>query len=294
MNTSFNKNEFCRNLTELRKGKGMTQKELAAELGISDKTYSKWETGDTEPDLTGLCRLAEILAVSPAYLLGGDSVGSEEDFINSRYDNLSPAECLSKAFELQFYTIRGLANCSFREKGDWHNVVAEIPPNRVSWNNSHSITSFAATNTYHMMYNGDDANISLSMMPAEDKMRWIIDERELLSDYFSLIGDRDFLSCLRHMISADFSLRYSTDYLADKTGLPLEKVTELLEKANKLGICSVMETNIGTSSVKLYRSEADHMLSGILILAHLSLPVREKNGHYYWHVPAKHTISERA
>ncbi len=292
MNTSFNKTEFCRNLTELRKSKGMTQKELAATLGISDKTYSKWETGDTEPDLTGLCRLAETFAVSPAYLLGGDPAGSEEAFINSRYDNLSPAECLSKSFELQFYTIRGLAKRSFGE-GDWYNVKARVPPNRVSWNNSHSITSFAATNTYHMMYNGDDANIALSMMPAEDKMRWIIDERELLSDYFSLIGDRDFLSCLRYMISADFSLRYSADFLAGKTGLPIEKVAELLEKANKLGICSAMETNIGTTSVKLYRSEADHMLSGILTLAHLSLPEREKNGHCYWHSAAKLTIEEK-
>lgn len=157
---SFDKTEFCRNLTELRKSKGMTQKELAAELGISDKTYSKWETGDTEPDLAGLCRLAEVFSISPAYLLGGDLIGSEETFIRSRYDGLTPTECLSKAFELQFYTIRGLAKRSFGE-GDWRNVNAEIPPNRVRQDNTYSVTSFAATDTYHMMYNGKDTNIAL-------------------------------------------------------------------------------------------------------------------------------------
>ena len=291
MSTSFNKTEFCRNLTELRKSKGMTQKELAAELGISDKTYSKWETGDTEPDLTGLCRLAEILAVSTAYLLGGGPADSEEAFINSRYDNLSPAECLSKSFELQFYTIRGLAKRAFGE-GDWYNVKVEIPPNRVRQGNTYSVTSFSATDTYHMMYNGKDANISLSIMPAEERMSWLTDRRERLAQYLSFIGASDFLRCLRYMMSSDFSVRYSADYLADKAGLSVERTSELLEKATELGICWAMETNIGTKSVKLYSTNADHMLSGILTLAYISLPEHTKNGHYYWASPARHTMSE--
>lgn len=32
-------------LQELRKSKGLTQKELAEQIGISDKTISKWENG---------------------------------------------------------------------------------------------------------------------------------------------------------------------------------------------------------------------------------------------------------
>lgn len=39
------KDAFCKNLIALRKQKGLKQTEVAAALGISDKTYSKWETG---------------------------------------------------------------------------------------------------------------------------------------------------------------------------------------------------------------------------------------------------------
>lgn len=291
MKNLFDKENFRKRLSERRKLIAKTQKDIAAELGISDKTYSKWETGEGEPDLTQLCCLAEILSISPAYLLDGDLCDSEEAFINSRYDNLSPSECLSKSFELQFYTIRGLAKRTFAE-GDWYNVKAEIPPNRVRQGHTYSVTSFSATDTYHMMYNGKDANISLSIMPAEERMSWLTDRRERLAQYLSFIGGSDFLRCLRYMMSSDFSVRYSADYLADKAGLSVERTSELLEKATELGICWAMETNIGTKSVKLYSTNADHMLSGILTLAYISLPEHAKNGHYYWASPARHTMSE--
>ena len=35
----------------LRKEKGLTQKELAEQIGISDKTVSKWETDASVPEL---------------------------------------------------------------------------------------------------------------------------------------------------------------------------------------------------------------------------------------------------
>ena len=293
MSIDFNKNDFCRRLSALRKNKGTTQKELAAALGISDKTYSRWETGDSLPDLGQLCALAGILSVSPIYLLSGDFGGSEQAFIDSCYDNLTPDDCISKTFELQFYTVRGLAKQSCRGNGSWSDVNPKIPPNRVTPHNTNCITAFAAPDTYHMMYNGSDANIALSLMPAEDKNRWLISERGRLSDYLSLIGDKDFLCCLRYMLSADFSMKYSASYLAEKAGLTADRTADLLDRAASLGICAFQEVNVGTRSVRLYFTEADHTLSAILTLAYLSLPDREKNGHCYWHSPAKLTVEEK-
>lgn len=41
----MDKKEIGRKISALRKEKGMTQKELAEKLHVSDKTVSKWETG---------------------------------------------------------------------------------------------------------------------------------------------------------------------------------------------------------------------------------------------------------
>ena len=56
----------------LREKKGCTQKQLADQLSVSDKTVSKWETGRGLPDITLLEPLARALSVSVAGLLSGD------------------------------------------------------------------------------------------------------------------------------------------------------------------------------------------------------------------------------
>ena len=68
MNLSKNGKLLC----DLRKIKGMTQKEVADILGIVPKTVSKWETGHGFPDVSTLSALADILGVSEKTILLGD------------------------------------------------------------------------------------------------------------------------------------------------------------------------------------------------------------------------------
>ena len=56
-------------VSELRKEKGITQKELAEKLFISDKAVSKWETAACIPDTALLIPLADLLGVSVTELL---------------------------------------------------------------------------------------------------------------------------------------------------------------------------------------------------------------------------------
>lgn len=48
----------------------MTQAELAATIGVDRTTVAKYETGDREPDLYTLCKIADALDVSTDELLG--------------------------------------------------------------------------------------------------------------------------------------------------------------------------------------------------------------------------------
>ena len=58
----------------LRKEKGMTQKELAEALHVTDKAVSKWEQGGSLPDTVTIPYLAEILGVSIETLMQAKSV----------------------------------------------------------------------------------------------------------------------------------------------------------------------------------------------------------------------------
>lgn len=58
-------------IAERRKEKGMTQKQLADKLGVTDKAVSKWERGNGQPDINYLEPLAEALEVTVSELLKG-------------------------------------------------------------------------------------------------------------------------------------------------------------------------------------------------------------------------------
>ena len=56
-------------LLEIRKKKRISQLKMALDLNVSQNTISRYETGDREPDLGMLVRLADYLQVSLDYLV---------------------------------------------------------------------------------------------------------------------------------------------------------------------------------------------------------------------------------
>ena len=69
---------FAESLLELRHGRGLSQEELAAQIGVSRQAVSKWETGEAMPDLNKLLALSDALGVSLDCLCGKKDNGSAE------------------------------------------------------------------------------------------------------------------------------------------------------------------------------------------------------------------------
>lgn len=60
---------IAKNIIELRTAAGMTQIELAEKLNYTDKAVSKWERGESVPDVSVLLRIAELFGVTLDYLV---------------------------------------------------------------------------------------------------------------------------------------------------------------------------------------------------------------------------------
>ena len=60
---------FAENLLNARKRKGLSQEKLAEMLHVSRQAVSKWETGESMPDMDNLIRLREALGISLDALL---------------------------------------------------------------------------------------------------------------------------------------------------------------------------------------------------------------------------------
>ena len=84
-----------------RKSLGMTQKQLAEKLGMSDKSVSKWERGVCLPDVSIYKELCSILGISLNEFLAGEDIAqenliqkSETNIIEVIKDNINKEKCL--------------------------------------------------------------------------------------------------------------------------------------------------------------------------------------------------------
>ncbi len=68
-----------KNLSSLRKARGLTQGQLAERFSYSDKSISKWETGEGLPDINILSELASFYGVTLDYLINEHSIEELEN-----------------------------------------------------------------------------------------------------------------------------------------------------------------------------------------------------------------------
>jgi len=100
------KNNFGKNISRYRKLKNITQEELANKLGITFQAVSKWETGQTYPDITLLPNLAAILELSIDKLMGytfqekNRTIYENEYTQEDYYWGLTPAKMCYKILSL--------------------------------------------------------------------------------------------------------------------------------------------------------------------------------------------------
>ena len=83
----MNQDKIGKFILDCRKKKGLTQEALAEKLGVSSKSISRWENGNTMPDYSLLKDLCSELDISVNDLLSGEKI-SENNYMNKCEENL--------------------------------------------------------------------------------------------------------------------------------------------------------------------------------------------------------------
>lgn len=83
-----------KNIRKYREQIGLTQKQLAEQIGISSARLSNWESGINRPDVDMLAKLCGLLSISANTLLAldccPDTLSEEALFVARAFDNASP------------------------------------------------------------------------------------------------------------------------------------------------------------------------------------------------------------
>jgi transcriptional regulator with XRE-family HTH domain len=77
-------------LKELRKEHDMTQEQLGERIGVTNKTVSRWETGNYMPPIESLKLLSDIYQISINEILSGERLDKEQ-YIDAAEENITLA-----------------------------------------------------------------------------------------------------------------------------------------------------------------------------------------------------------
>ena len=273
---------FPRRLAEERKARGYTQKQVADALGISDRTYSKWETGENEMDVSSLCRLAEFYEASPAVFF--PSEGLKPEGVREALGALEPREAAQRWFHFHYEAVMA----EMREDSTFYlrrEPWAVIPdnPSEQRGQAPNSLTTFAFPNLSAIFAAGEDMNLSLLLEPAEQGFSWLVSEQAELGAIFRVLGMPGALPCLHFLLRQPNTDLFSVPYLAGKAGASQEEIAAFLEAARPLGLCVAQMVHRNGQEEKLYRSFGPLPLLGLFAAAKLLLRRDEANLRRYSH-----------
>ncbi|MBQ2725586.1 MAG: helix-turn-helix transcriptional regulator [Clostridia bacterium] len=119
---------IAKNISDLRKSRGITQEQLAAELSISPQAVSKWETNASQPDIQLLPLIADYFGVSIDYLFYGQDIPCSEIygevFAKTAAYPMMSKESYEDALTLFGYAHHGISNGNLT---DGHIEIHERP-----------------------------------------------------------------------------------------------------------------------------------------------------------------------
>lgn len=87
-------------LLYLRKKAGLSQEDVAEKLSVSRQTVSKWETGQTVPELIKAKLLSQLYNVSYDYLISGSYIGGDLTGIEMIVDEIDWTSAWSKKYPI--------------------------------------------------------------------------------------------------------------------------------------------------------------------------------------------------
>lgn len=259
--------KIAEKLVELRTSKGVTQEDVAQSLSVSNKTISKWENGASTPDLPMVVELAKYYGVTTDTLLGlsDNKKQSTTEEIRSLFEGLDRRESVLKAFE----TVKAFIPAMYGTVSKYNDDVYDkenVFPSEIShfYRSNISLHEF-----FEFVASSENVNVAVMMLRNKANFAWINDtnkQKEIVK-IFKFLSREDALSVLYFVHSINCSESFTADYVAGKTGLKQERVTEILDEFCSVGACHWVTAHLAEGEVRVYECHGDGIVLSLISLA---------------------------
>ena len=252
-------------LLDLRTKKGVTQEDAAANLGVSNKTVSKWETGYSMPETEYLPVIADYYDVSIGELFGMESSSkSVRSFIAQQFEGLSKWDTVVKSFRLAHDVVRSCIN----QMGMNESAVNQGSNDLFGYGEYFNRSLISCNDVFGLLLNSKHANMVVMLGGNEDDFAWLTDKADSYIPLIKFLADAGAIKLFQLMHSQKFPLEFTVDYIAKAVEIDEQRVEELLDEAVKLDICMVQEMDLKDGLTKLYNAQGNGYILSALTLIH--------------------------
>ena len=259
--------KIAEKLVELRNARGVTQEDVAQSLSISNKTVSKWENGASTPDLPMVIELAKYYGVTTDTLLGlsENKKQSTIEEICALFEGLDRRESVLKAFE----AVKALIPAMYGTVSQYSDDVYDrenVFPSEIShfYRSNISLHEF-----FELVASSENVNVAVMMLRNKADFAWMKDankQKEIVK-IFKFLSKEDALAVLYFVHSTNCSESFTADYVAGKTGLKQERVTEILDEFCSVGACHWVTAHLTEGEVRVYECYGDGIVLSLISLA---------------------------
>ncbi len=255
--------KFSENLTELRKNSGDTQSTLAEFLGVTNRTVSKWENGESEPEYAYLTAIAERYHTSVDFLLG-----IEVKIPENPYDNLPLVEIAKSYYRRIVEETRSMTGeCmkSYRY-GEVPEKTEAVVPEELFGGRQSGVTDNALfTNIVH----GSDVNFLVSLMGNHDNYSWINSQTDELERFFTALGKPGMMKLMIALHTPGILDSFTADYAAELSGCAEKDVSEIMDILSESNFFSnYHDAELEEGVRRIYSYEGSGMIMALLCIAH--------------------------
>lgn len=236
-------------ILDLRKSRGLTQEKLGEMLGVSSQAISKWEKGDSLPDILLLPKLCEILGISADAFLEVPVTVKKSVCLDGIFEYAKETDTFRAAYE---------AVCATSYPAERDNGGAIMAMKGVKVHNSGGLA---------LVISSKEMLTKIQNVPVESIVKMM-----------RLVSDENVMAVVRELA---FDGAWTEEELAEKTGLPMETLESVLFRLLKTGIgeCDADgKYGFGSKSYLLFAVLAGCYLASPEGLRHISSLSRSYGG----------------
>ena len=207
-------------VASLRREANETQSALADALGVSNRTVSKWENDESEPEAAMLSALADHFGITVDALLGRAEKKSDPYAGVTRYD-----EAALKYFDETLSGMNRLQDCFRRifngdkkdgETGLHASPVPAFPWKDGDWSPAAATSRVFSTPVYAAFTAGTDINLAVSLFPSENGGNWLEQNAAEIADALKLLADPRALRLVRLLNEPDCPHDFTVAWAAER------------------------------------------------------------------------------